>query len=290
MIPVHCADVGVEEVSFSLSEENLCDHFVGSPSFTRTKFYAVTDGENWAVIQILKTRDRNLFQKIDDITLLSEPDRTSFVREPNYDVLDIGNMLRAQARHLEDLVIVQGRFDQISFIDIRLPAEIRIIDVVPPSPPKLEILLEDLLGDALELLDIDERRVNLSDLIADVIDDTIMLPCRATYEDLRLETGNRKLLFLDQAPELSDGAKSSMALIGCSLSERIFKEIYGEDPRLINMCVRETIGSFAEDDIPTISRCCKVKEGVEIVNKAVFVPWGAGLCEVAEALRIALTF
>jgi hypothetical protein len=44
----------------------------------------------------------------------------------------------------------------------------------------------------------------------------------------------------------------------------------------------------AVDGIPTISRCCKIKKDVEVDDDLILVPWGANVCEVAEALRIAL--
>jgi hypothetical protein len=98
--------------------------------------------------------------------------------------------------------------------------------------------------------------------------------------------GKRKQYFLDQAPELSEKQINSSLLVGCPLSARIFEEIYGSKPNLANICVRESMK--ATDGIPTISRCCKIKKEVDVDGDLILVPWGANVCEVAEALRIAL--
>ncbi len=290
MIPQHCADVGIEEVNFSLSERNLREHFIGRSSYARTKFYVVSNGKEWAVIQPFKIRSADLFQKIKDVQIVSGPDRTRFLNEPDLDVLRVGDLLRIQSMYPKDLVVVKGRFEHISFVDVRLPAKIRIIDTVPPIPSKLEILLQDIIGEDSSLLNIEVRRIDIDQLIAELIDERIMLPCRGvSYKVIDEATEGRATLFLDSPSELSKDEAESIALVGCSLSGRIFEELYGKRPRLINICSRETM-TIDEDDPPTISRCCKIKNGAEVEGRGIFVPWGANLCDIAEALRFALNF
>lgn len=147
MIPQHCGDVGVEEVSFPLTEENLRKHFLGRRSYTRTKFYAVTNGKDWAVVQVSKKPTKDLFQPVQGVNILSLPDRTSFVHEPGLDVLHIGNLLKVQSRHRGRLVVFKGRFEHVSFVDVPLPAKIRIVDIIPPAPSKLVVLVRELVGE-----------------------------------------------------------------------------------------------------------------------------------------------
>jgi len=286
MIPQHCGDVGVAEVSFPLTEENLRKHFLGRRSYTKTKFCAVKSGNDWAVIQISKKRTKNLFQPVESIKVLSLPGRTCFVHEPDLDVLHIGNLLKVQSRHPGKMVVFQGRFEHISFVDVKVPARIRLIDVVPPNPSKLISIVKELVGDSLSLLKIDVELINILDLVKETKADAVLLPCRSSYDGIADKVGKRKHYFLDQAPELSEKQIKSSVLVGCSLSARIFEEIYGSKPNLANICVRESMK--AKDGIPTISRCCKIKKDVEVDDGLIIVPWGANVCEVAEALRIAL--
>jgi len=286
MIPQHCGDVGVAEVPFLLNEENLRKHFLGRRSYTKTKFCAVKNGKDWAVIQISKKRTKNLFQPVESIKVLSLPERTCFVHEPDLDVLHIGNLLRVQSRHPGKMVVFQGRFEHISFVDVKVPARIKLIDIVPPTPSKLETIVKELVGESSSLLKIDVKLINILDLVKETKADVILLPCRSSYDGMADKIGKRKHYFLDQAPELSEKQIESSVLVGCSLSARIFEEIYGSKPNLANICVRESMK--AADGIPTISRCCKIKKDVEVDDGLIIVPWGANVCEVAEALRIAL--
>jgi len=284
MIPRHCGDLGVAEVPFELTEKNLKAHFLGRRSYTRTAFYAVTNGDEWAVIQVSKTPTKNLFQPIESVKVVSLPARTRFVREPKLDVLDIRNLLEVQSRNKGKLVVFQGRFEHVSFVDIKLPARIKIIDVIPPNPPKLEVLIKELIG-RNSPLKVEANVIDISGLVANEKSDIIM-PCRASYEDI-LEKSKRKWRYLDQAPVLSVKQIRSSLLVGCPLSARIFEELYGSKPRLANICARENAKRGSKVP-PTIARCCRVKEGVEVDGKMILVPWGANICEVAEALRISL--
>jgi len=285
MIPRHCGDVGVQEVQFELNEENLIRHFLGRRSYTRTKFYVVRNGSHWAAVEVSKNVTKALFQPIEAVKVISLPDRTRFVHEPDMDVLDIGALLKVQARHPGKLVVFKGRFEHVSFVDVKLPARIRIIDVVPPHPSKLEAIMQSLVGAEHASLIIDSKLVDITHLTQENKDGVLIFPCRASYEGTSEAKGR---FYLDQAPPLSKEQIESSLLVGCPLSARIFEEIYGSKPRLANICVRETT-VVSSDDPPTISRCCKVKEGVEVDGRMILVPWGANICEVAEALRIALS-
>jgi hypothetical protein len=286
MIPQHCGDVGVAEVSFPLTEESLRKHFLGRRSYTKTEFCAVKNGRDWAVIQISKKRTKNLFQPIEDIRVLSLPERTFFVHEPDLDVLHIGNLLKVQSRHPGKMVVFQGRFEHISLVDVKVPARIRLIDIVPPNPSKLETIVKELVGESSSLMKIDVELIDISDLVKETKADVVLLPCRSSYDGMADKIGKRERYFLDQAPELSAKQIKSSLLVGCPLSARIFEEIYGAKPNLANICVRESVKS--KDGIPTISRCCKIKKDVDVDDGLILVPWGANVCEVAEALRIAL--
>jgi hypothetical protein len=109
-----------------------------------------------------------------------------------------------------------------------------------------------------------------------------MYPCRASG----LVTGKR-VMYLDETPPLSPEEVKEVTLIGCSLSARIFHEIYGADPKLINMCPQDLVGQMGIQG-PVLLKCCKVKEGFEPRGMVGVVPWGARSSEVSGALRAIL--
>ncbi|MEM3038838.1 MAG: hypothetical protein QXE45_05520 [Thermoplasmata archaeon] len=286
MIPRHCADVGISIVDFPLTEENLRRHFLHRKSYARTKFYAVNNGGDWAVVEVTKRPTRNLMQVIESIRVLSLPERTRFLRAPDLDVLQIGQLLNMQAKYPKDLLIIQGKFDHISFVDVRLPAKIAILDVVPPRPSKLMSAIESMLGKNRSALELEVHLIDIEQLSMASKADKLILPCSSAYDDFPKRM-RKQILFLDRAPALSRDDAKSVELIGCSLSGRIFEELYGTKPSLLNMCPFDFKGENIR--LPTISRCCKVKNGVEVDGNRVFVPWGADICEIGEAIRIALS-
>lgn len=287
MIPRHCADVGILQTNVPLTEESLRREFLHQKSYARTKFYAVNNGSDWAVVQVFKRPSKNLMQTIDSIKILSLPDRTRFLHMPDLDVLQIGQLLRMQAKHPKDLLIIQGRFDHVSFVDVRLPARIAVVDVVPPRPSKLLSAIKNMLGDSASALEIEVTLIDIEKIADSSKAERLMLPCQSTYSDLLRRT-TKQIHFLDTAPALTEKNSRGIELIGCSLSRRIFEELYGFEPSFLSICPREPIWR-KHDELPTISRCCKVKSGVEVDGKWIMIPWGADICEIGEAVRVALS-
>ena len=70
-------------------------------------------------------------------------------------------------------------------------------------------------------------------------------------------------------------------LIGCHLSQRIFRSLYGRDIPFINVCPAD----YVEPGVKTIVKCCKVKQGHELDGDVVRVPWGATVPEVVDAIN-----
>lgn len=287
MIPRHCADVGIVQTNVPLTEENLRREFLHQKSYARTKFYAVNNGSDWAVVKVFKRPSRNLMQTIDSIKILSLPDRTMFLRVPDLDVLQIGELLRMQAKYPKHLLIIQGRFDHVSFVDVRLPARIALVDVVPPRPSKLLSAIENMLGDSASALKIEVNLIDIEKIAESSKAERLMLPCQSTYGDLLGRT-TKQIYFLDKAPVLTKDNSRSLELIGCPLSRRIFEELYGFKPSFMSICPREPSWR-KHDELPTISRCCNVKSGIEVDGKWIMIPWGADICEISEAVRAALS-
>jgi hypothetical protein len=78
-----------------------------------------------------------------------------------------------------------------------------------------------------------------------------------------------------------------VTLIGCSLSARIFKAVYGVEPDMINMCPQDIAREKGLKG-PILMKCCKVKEGHEVKGDVAIVPWGARASEVTGALKAIL--
>lgn len=243
-----------------LDEPALREWLVGRRVYRRTEFIvAVRDGRH-AVVQVEHPAD-DVLATVSDLRVLAAPDEVAFVVDPSVDTANATQMARvARAR----VTVVQGRFEHVNFIVEPAPQVIRVVEVVPPEPPKLLEMAravvdydEDLPPVELAFAPIDMREL-----------DGDMYPCRCS--GLEGE-------FLDAGPP-----EPAHTLVGCERSRQIHHALYGVEPeRRIDFCPRVV----APPDGPTLMKCCLYERGVRREQESVVVPWGAALDEVREALR-----
>jgi len=276
MMPDHCKDVSLREVDFPLTKDDILAAALGKKAYTRTDFMILRHEQETAVIQVHKQPGKDLFRPITGADIISLPEQTVFVKDDSIDVLNLSNLATMAARHPGKTVVVSGQFNHVSFLSPDRLLRLRVIDVVPPAPSKLSVLVERALSCGLvelpiilEVVDID-----LNEKEKQVQTGAVMFPCRASgllsYKDV---------YYLDETPDL----EGEVTLIGCDLSRRIFSSIYAKEPAAsIDICPKNLV---KDEGVPTIIKCCKVKEGHEINGNIASVPWGATTIEVAGALN-----
>jgi hypothetical protein len=74
-------------------------------------------------------------------------------------------------------------------------------------------------------------------------------------------------------------------LVGCARSAQIHRHVYGDDCPRIELCPKYL---FDERGGLALMRCCMVEKRVELFGRVAFVPWGADLSLIEEALRALL--
>ncbi len=276
MLPEHCKDVSVREVSFPLNKEEIMRHAEGKKAYTRTRFIILRNKKEHAILHVEKEEGKELFRPIVSVELLALPKDTVFVRDDDLDVLNLSQMVRVAKGYHGKYVIVQGLFNHVSFIKAEDGMELEVFDVVPPEPSKLSVLVDRALVAGLVDLPIVPcvKVVDLNELERGVATPDVLFPCRASGI-----TSKREVLFLDETPEIT----REVTLIGCDLSKRIFQHIYRQRPaHFINMCPRDLA---PKDGKKRIVKCCRLREGFEIEGSTAMVPWGATVLEVAEAIN-----
>ncbi len=282
MFPSHCKEVSVKTVAFELTGQTIKDYLKGKRAYIRTRFYVFNSGTDWAVALIVKNLSNDVLQEIASVHILSLPGDTSFVEDPSLEVLSASAMGRMREKMGTKCVVVKGRAEHVSFFIDEPPYELTVVDVVPPKPSKLEALVDTAL--VTDLYDKYVRykmvELDLNELAKRADTDIVMFPCRASGLG-----SEKRVLYLDQTPQLSSEEVSRVTLVGCSLSTRIFKAVYGVEPtKLINMCPADLANEMGVEG-PMLLKCCQVKEGVEPRGEVAVVPWGARVSEVASAIR-----
>lgn len=281
MFPHHCKEVSVKTVDFQLTSANIRAFLKGKRAYLRTKYFVFRSGESWAVASVTKSSASEVLQEIRSVLVLALPSETSYVEDPSLDVLSASAMGAIREARKSKCVVVKGKAEHVSFFIDEPPKALTVFDVVPPHPSKLETLVECALESDLQDVYIKYKVVtkDLNELAAGVRSGITMYPCRASG----LKAG-RRVMFLDETPELRPEEIADVTLIGCSLSARIFKAVYGSDPRLINMCPKDLARESGIEG-KVLIKCCKVKEGCHKDGDVFSVPWGARAADVSLALR-----
>jgi hypothetical protein len=233
------------------------------------------------VTLVVKKLSNEVLQEIASVHILSLPSDTKFVENAELDVLSASMMGALREKVGSKCVVVRGKAEHISFFIGEPPYTLTVFDVVPPAPSKLQSLVQIALETDLQdrYVDFSVVEVDLNDLANRVKTKKTMFPCRASG----LGKG-KDALFLDETPDLSKQDLDDVTLIGCSLSARIFKAVYGIEPNMINMCPQDLLKERPIKG-PVLMKCCKIKEGYEVTGDIAIVPWGARSSEVIAAVR-----
>jgi hypothetical protein len=281
MFPSHCKEVSVKTVDFKLTEQSIRGFLSGKRAYIRTRYYVFNSGLEWAVAMIVRRPTNDILQEISSVHILSLPHETAFVEDSSLDVLSASLMGSLREKVGRKCVVVKGKAEHVSFFIDEPPLEVTVFDVVPPAPSKLVSLVQNALETDLQDKYVKPTYIetDLNDLAARAETGMTMFPCRASG----LGRG-KKAMYLDETPSLSKEEIENVTLVGCSLSARIFKAVYGIEPRMINMCPKDLAKERGVEG-PLLLKCCRVREGFESDGKVAVVPWGARATEVSAALR-----
>lgn len=272
---MHCKDVSIREVECELTKENIAALMDDWKAYTRTDDLVLSHQGTYAAVHIVKEEGHDLFRKVIEYEIISLPADTVYVERPDFDILNIPALAGLQDEFPGKTVIVKGLFSHINVVSGMEPVRLRVVETVPPFPSKLATLTKMALvsGFVNAPVIMDELSIDITELADDIDTEGVMFPCRVSGM-----TSDRKTYFLDEVPEVD----CDVTLVGCKLSQRIFKENYGKDVPFINTCPLEHI---PDDGRITLVKCCKVKNGHTVEGNVICVPWGATVPEIAEALN-----
>ena len=272
---MHCKDISIRDADFPLTEESISNAVVGRNVYIRTEYVVFRNGSEYAVVKIIKEGSEDLFRKVAGIKVISLPENTVFVKDPQIDVLNTPALASVQDRFPGKAVVIEGMFSYVSFVHGMNTVKIRAVDNIPPGPSRLRVLVAAALSSGLVDYPVIPcfEDVDLSEKVKLVKTEAAVFPCRVSGLSADIP-----FYFLDAAPEI----KHEVTLIGCDLSRRIFYSLYGKEVPFINICPADAV---PKDGIRTIVRCCRVKEGHVIEGNTAKVPWGATVPEVIDALN-----
>jgi hypothetical protein len=284
--------VSVQEVP-SLEPEALRRYLLGRRVYRRTEFLvAVREGAR-AVVQIEREPTDGILAPVRAVRVLAGPEDVVYVEDEAVDTGNATQLARAAGAsgRAARVYVVQGRFQHVNLIVAPAPLAVRVVEVVPPEPPKLLEMARAMVDvdEDLPPLDLQFDAIDLRELIASHPAPRHLLPCRSGGLDPELP-----LDFLDSGPP-TPPPRDDWTLVGCERSRQIYAALYdSEPPARVDFCPRvmtagEDGGRAAtsgDGGIPTLLKCCLRERGIERDGNVVVVPWGATLDEVRAALRL----
>jgi hypothetical protein len=226
---------------------------------------------------VAKASEQPLFSPIVDFEILAGPHESALVRAPEVDTANPTHMARA-ARALAPsarCVVVQGRYEHVSFILQPDPVRIRVLDVIPPEPAKLLDQACRVLevADELPPVELEPELIDLREIARAHPAERYLFPCRVS--GVVLDEG--AVDYLDQRP-----AYRQWTLVGCARSREIYRWFYKEEPHYLEMCPRALLHN---GHVPTLTKCCQLENRIRHEGLVVTVPWGATLDEVRQGLE-----
>ena len=149
---------------------------------------------------------------------------------------------------------------------------IRVVEVVPPHPPKLLDMARTVLeyDEDLPPIELDFVPIDLRELATAHPAEHYLFPCRCAGLDL-----DARVDFLDAGPP----AAADWTLVGCERSRQIHAALYGHEPHArVDFC--PLLREREPRPEPTLLKCCLRERGIEREDARMIVPWGANLEEV----------
>lgn len=284
MIPEHCSNVAVMEVGFPLTRASIRRAFEDRKAYVRTDFAVLRNGHSTAVARVTKRSEPGLFRRVSGVEVLSLPSATVVVKDESVDVMNPNALVAVAAKHPRKTVVVEGEFGHVNFIQGEDPVVVDVFDLGPPEPPKLNTMVARALGahrfGRPVLARYASRRI---DSAADRLTahPVVFFPCKTAGLSACSPSDTA---YLDQLPS-PGGAPEHAAVVGCPLSLRIFKDIYGTQPAAFeDICPVNRPPAPRSRGALRFVKCCAVKPPYARTGDLIAFPWGVQLEDIVTAL------
>ena len=279
-VPLPYRRVSYQPYDGVMSAAAITEHLLARELYRRTDIVVLHNvREEYAVAAVQRAESDNLFTRAVAVEVLALPDSCIFIKAPETDPANRSALAKLAVKlgfGFDNTLVVQGEFDHINIIHHPDPLHLRVVEVVPPEPPKLLKMAEHVLSYAdLPPISLQLERIELQQLCAHAQAPAYLVPCRSGG----LDNLGVPVYFLDERP----AKRQPWTMIGCERSLQFHRHYYGDEPPRVEMCPRQLVRNSAQ---PTLLKCCLLEFDIEYDGTTAVVPWGADLNMVEKALRL----
>ncbi len=272
--------LSVQDVDVPLTPAGIGELLGDREIYRRTAFLVLRNGPQTALVAVRPADPGPLFSPVAELRVLSGPDSTAWITDPGADVGNASSLATVALKHERDGVlayVVQGKFEHVNFIWRPAPVQVRVTEVIPPHPPKLLAMAEQVVAydEDLPPVDLALDAVDVGELVAANPAPHYLLPCRGSGMP-----GGQQVSFLDTHPPYRD----DWLLIGCERSRQFHEHFYLTESSRVDLCPKTRAGAGQTGE-RVLTKCCLLERGIEVHGTTAVVPWGANLDEVRAALR-----
>ena len=269
--------VSVQHWDGALARRSVEQVLLSREAYRRTKFVVLrASGGATALVRITCSSQEELFNPIMAVDWVGGPAECAYVVRHDVDAANATALAEVALAEADSapICVVEGRYQHVNFIVRARPLVVRLIDVVPPEPPRLLDLARQAIAvdEDLPPVRLIPELLDVRTLAAAAPDGHHLLPCQGAGLDLPGTVD-----YLDQRP-----ARADWTLVGCERSRQFHRWFYGDEPaRQVELCPDR----LTTDGGPTLLRCCLLERGIRVEALRAVVPWGANFSEVQSALR-----
>jgi hypothetical protein len=276
----HSEGLSVQDMDVPLDEGSIRSFLLEREVFFLTDYLALRRDGDLALVAVRKEPIDALFSRVVDLRVLAGPDQVAWVDSPDTDTSNVTALaLAARANGRPGILayLIEGRFNHVNFIWEPSLVPVTVRDVVPPDPPKLFTMAQQVVAFDHDLppIDLILDAVDIGRLASEHPANRYLLQCRGSGLDLGVPTE-----FLDTHPPV----RHDWLLIGCQLSRQMHHHFYGDEPECVETCPLRRV------DPPytgvALAKCCLIGDGVDLSGHSAAVKWGASLADIRRALRL----
>ncbi len=277
--------VSVQHWDGPLDEGAVKEVLLAREAYRRTEFIVLRGGgDSTALVRVTCSSQEALFNPVIAVEWLGGPAECAYVVRHDVDSANATALAEVALADADgagaapSVCVVEGRYQHVNFIVRARPLVVRLVDVVPPEPPRLLDLAHQAIAidEDLPPVRLCPELLDVRTLAAAAPDHHYLLPCQGAGLDLPGTVD-----YLDQRP-----ARADWTLVGCERSRQFHRWFYGADAdRQVELCPDRLIATDSGGGPLTLLRCCLLERGIRVEGTRAVVPWGTNLSEVQAALR-----